>query len=112
MSGNDNSGGFFAGFVFGAFVGAALALLFSPGPGDEIREQLREKSIELKERAGDLDIDELKSKGHHLLDEQRSRFQEAIEEGKKAASLRKEELLDQLEAGASDDSIELSEQDA
>ena len=112
MSDQESSGGFFAGFVFGAFVGAALALLFAPGPGEEIREQLREKSIELKERAEDLDIDELKSKGHHLLDEQRSRFHEAIEEGKKAASRRKEELLEQLEAGVPDDSIELTEQDA
>lgn len=32
------------GFIFGLIVGAALALLFAPGPGDETRERLSERA--------------------------------------------------------------------
>ena len=112
MASNSGSGDFFAGFLFGAFVGAALALLFAPAPGEEIRGQIRERGIELKDRAGELGVeaskraDELKGRGASTLREQRTRFQEAIEEGKKAASRKKEELLAQLE-GQEDRSIDL-----
>ena len=119
MADKESAGGFFAGFLFGAFVGATLALLFAPAPGEDVRKQLREKGIELKERAGDLSIEasktaeELKAKGQVLLDEQKARFEEAIEDGKQAAARKKEELLSQLEAAKSGDaSIEVTEQDA
>ena len=103
MSSDGGSGDFVAGFVFGAFVGAALALLFAPAPGEEIRHQLHDRSIELRDRAETLGAqaesraEELKAKGQSLIDEQRTRFQEAIEEGKVAASRKKEELLAQLD---------------
>lgn len=104
MSKDGGSGDFVAGFLFGAFVGAALALLFAPAPGDELRNQLHDRGIELKDRAETLSVEaskrasELKSKSQVLLEEQRSRFQEAIEEGKKAAAEKKEELLAQLDS--------------
>jgi gas vesicle protein len=119
MAQGESSGGFFAGFLFGAFVGATLALLFAPAPGEELRKQIREKSIELKDQAGDFSIDagktaeQLREKGQTLLEEQKARFAEAIEDGKQAAARKKEELLAQLEAArAGDDSIEVAEQDA
>ena len=115
MSKGEDSGDFVAGFLFGAFVGAILALLFAPAPGEEIRGQLREKSIELKSRASDLGAevnkraDELKTKGQSLLGDQRIRFQEAIEEGKKAAAQKKEDLLAQLEIARSpEDAVDLT----
>ncbi|NJN95827.1 MAG: YtxH domain-containing protein [Anaerolineales bacterium] len=48
-----NSGGieFFAGLVIGGLVGAALALLMAPQSGEETRAQLRDKSLEFKDRA-------------------------------------------------------------
>ena len=91
---------FVAGMFFGMFVGAALALMFAPAPGDELRGQLRDKGIELKTRAEEVDLDDLKNKGHSLLREQKIRFQEAIEEGKQAAYQKKEDLLAQLESRA------------
>ena len=42
---------FFTGFFTGALAGAATALLFAPRPGEEIRAQIREKSVELQGRA-------------------------------------------------------------
>lgn len=43
--------GFLGGFALGALVGGVLALAYAPQAGEETREQLRETSIELKERA-------------------------------------------------------------
>ena len=42
---------FFTGFFIGALVGGAAALLFARQSGEETRTQVREKGIELKERA-------------------------------------------------------------
>jgi gas vesicle protein len=99
-----SSGDFAVGFFLGAFVGAVLALLFAPAPGEEVRSQIREKSIELKDRAEDLSheasrrADELRVRGQSVLEEQKARFQEAVDEGKEAAARRKEELMAQFEA--------------
>jgi gas vesicle protein len=112
MAQGDSSGEFVAGFLFGAFVGAVLALLFAPAPGEEVRDQLRERSIELRDRAEDLtgearqQAGALRVKGQQVLEQQKTRFQEAIEEGKKAASRTKEELLVQLESGKPSRSLE------
>lgn len=43
--------GFLGGLALGLIVGGALALAFAPRAGEETREQWRETSIELKDRA-------------------------------------------------------------
>jgi gas vesicle protein len=42
---------FFTGFFVGALVGGAAALLMAPQSGEETRAQIRDKGIELKEKA-------------------------------------------------------------
>ncbi len=103
MAKHESSFDFLAGFVFGALAGALAALLLAPSSGEELREQIKEKGIELKERAEEYGVDterlaELRERGQALLEEQRARFREAIEEGKLAAARRKEELLAQFGA--------------
>src|SRR4030042_3172605 len=117
MSRGSGSGEFVAGFLVGALAGAAMALLFAPVTGEEMRGQLREKGIELKSRAEDLSqeaskrAEDLRARGEGLLQEQRSRLQEAIDEGKQAAARKGEELLAQLnEARSSRGSDNPSEQ--
>jgi len=44
-------GEFMAGFLVGALVGAAAALLLAPQSGEETRTLIREKVIELGQRA-------------------------------------------------------------
>jgi gas vesicle protein len=44
-------GGFAAGVVFGAFLGAGLALLFAPDRGDKTRSRLRRRLRHLREQA-------------------------------------------------------------
>ena len=104
MSREEGSGEFIAGFFMGALVGAAIALLMAPISGEEMRTQISQKGIELKDRAGDLSVEaskraeEIRVKGQSVLEEQKARFQDAIEEGKQAASRKKEELIAQIEA--------------
>ncbi len=52
MDERNDFGAFLAGFIVGGAVGAILALLYAPQPGEETRTALKEKGIELKERAG------------------------------------------------------------
>ena len=99
-----NSGdSFWSGFVLGAFVGAVMALLFAPAPGEETRERLRERGIELREHAEELSeearkrAEVLAERSRGLLEERMARLEEAIEEGKKAAEETRQELRSKLE---------------
>ncbi|MGD0857275.1 MAG: YtxH domain-containing protein [Dehalococcoidia bacterium] len=47
----DSSTGFFSGLIVGAAVGAAIALLYAPQPGTETRRLVKEKALEVKEKA-------------------------------------------------------------
>lgn len=87
----DNGGGFLAGFIIGGLVGAALAILFAPQPGEETISMIREKGIELKGRLGDMSPEEAKATI-------KKSVREAIEEGKMAATRTKEEMLGKLDA--------------
>ena len=51
MSDNNDFFTFFAGMVIGGLVGAATALLLAPQSGEETRTLIRDKSIELKDKA-------------------------------------------------------------
>jgi gas vesicle protein len=78
--------GFLTGLVVGCATGLVLGILLAPQSGEETRDLLREKGIELRSRAEDLS------------EEGRARLQEAIDEGKSAAVKKKEELTQALEA--------------
>ncbi len=115
---SNRSGGFVIGFILGAVSGAAAALMFAPSSGSELREQIKEKGIELEQRAAEISGDpeavhSFASRGRGFVEEQRGRIQVAIQEGKEAAARRKEELLQQIEnpdMGKEDDgSIEVAE---
>ena len=47
----DASSGFFSGLLMGAVIGAAIALLYAPQPGHETRRMVKEKALEVKEKA-------------------------------------------------------------
>jgi gas vesicle protein len=93
---------FFAGFIVGALVGAAAALLFAPQSGEETRTLIQEKGVELKGRADELQLQakekaqSLSSQAKEKAGDVQSRVKEAIEEGKTAAAKKKEELLSQI----------------
>ena len=103
MSDEGRGAEFLAGVIIGGLIGAAVGLLLAPQPGEETREQLVEKGIELKERVAELSeearkkAEELHEEGRTVLETQTVRVKEAIEEGKKAASKKKKDLLQELE---------------
>ena len=47
----DSTSGFFSGLMMGAVIGAAVALLYAPQPGTETRRMVKEKALEVKEKA-------------------------------------------------------------
>ena len=92
------AGDFFAGLLVGALVGAAAALLLAPQSGEETRTLIRDKGVELGQRA-----DELSLEARHRAEEFQTKMQQAVEEGKATATQRKEELLSQVGAKAPDE---------
>jgi len=79
---SDKGGGeFFAGFLIGALAGAAAALLLAPGSGQETRQQIQEKGIELKKRAEQL-AEEAKSQAQQAAEGVRGQVGQFQERGR------------------------------
>jgi len=51
MGKKEEAASFFTGFLIGGLVGAATALLLAPQSGEETRTQIRDRGIEIKEKA-------------------------------------------------------------
>jgi gas vesicle protein len=66
-------------FLLGAVSGAALALLYAPGPGRETRDYLGEKAREGRERAT-----AVAERGRQVINEGRETLATAIERGREA----------------------------
>jgi gas vesicle protein len=104
---NQNSGGveFFAGLVIGGLVGAALALLLAPQSGEETRAQIRDKSLEFKDRAeeGVLEARQRAEKQIAGLQDQITVLQNQVnslqEKGKEQAAVFQAKSKDALEKG-------------
>ena len=131
MSNNNNEfGAFISGFFRGGIIGAAVALILAPQSGEETRTIIREKGIELKDKAAGtaeetktrvektaadarLKAEELAKqakdkssdlmqKGQVVLEDQKGKIGEAIESGKKAVARKpkEEDAADEGEAEA------------
>lgn len=93
---------FIAGFLVGALAGAAAALLLAPQSGEETRIMIRDKGIELGERADEMSLEarrraeELQVQAKGKADEWQTKVQQAVEEGKATATTKKEDLLSQV----------------
>ena len=114
MSERASGGEFLAGFLVGALVGAAAAMLFAPQSGEETRVVIRDKGIELKDRAEELSAEarrraeeaqvqaktraqEISVQAKDKARDIQTRVKEAIEEGKATATKKKADLLTELE---------------
>ena len=110
MNNNDSPlnylGTFLAGLVLGGLVGAAIAMLLAPASGPETRRQIKEKGLELKSQA-ELQVDdarkraeELQERGRVVLEEQKARLNQAIEDAKKGAAQVKSDMTPPVEPPA------------
>jgi len=102
MTENKCAGDFLAGFLVGALVGAATALLFAPMSGEETRVMIREKGVELGQRADEMSIEarkkaeELQLQAKERAEALQERVKVAVDEGKATATKTKEDLLAQV----------------
>jgi gas vesicle protein len=93
---------FLAGFLVGTLVGAAAALLLAPQSGEETRVLIREKGIELGQRADELSDEarrrakEVQLQAKDKAGELQIKVKQAVDEGKATATYKKEELLSQV----------------
>lgn len=65
------------GFLIGGLVGAAAAMLMAPQSGQETRTLLRDKGMEIKDRASET-IEGTRSKAEQVVTDTRSRASDAI----------------------------------
>jgi gas vesicle protein len=79
MSDSNDLGNFLAGLIIGGLTGAAVALLMAPQSGEETRTMIRDRSIELKDRAVEYGQD-ARSRAEKALEDARLRADEALEE--------------------------------
>jgi gas vesicle protein len=95
-------GAFLAGFIIGSLAGAAAALLMAPQSGEETRTMIREKGIELKDRAVET-YEEALTRAEKALEEARVKAEQAIEEtrlrAEEMANLAKEKAADLQQRG-------------
>jgi gas vesicle protein len=91
MSDSNDFGAFLIGFIVGGLTGAAVSLLFAPQTGEQTRELIHDKAIELRDRASE------------TVEEARLHAEEAFEEAKHKteewSKLAKEQADDLLHKG-------------
>lgn len=110
MSDRDSDfGAFLAGFVVGGLIGAAVALLMAPQSGEETRTLIRDKSIELKDKAveraeearmkAEAAAAEARARADELAKLTRERTQELKKRGQEIYEAQKEKLGTVIESG-------------
>ena len=85
MSDHDDFGSFLIGFVVGGVAGAVAALLLAPQSGEETRALIKDKSIELRDKATET-ADKARVKVDEFAGEARSRGKDLVDSAKKAVA--------------------------
>ncbi len=92
-SDRDEFGAFLVGFIVGGLTGAVVSLLFAPQSGEETRALIRDKSIELRDRASET-AEEAMARAEAAAAEARARAEELA----KVARARAEEVAKDMRA--------------
>jgi gas vesicle protein len=88
MADRDEFGSFVIGFLVGAVTGAVVSLLFAPQTGEETRVMIKERGIELADKANEAaqsvskDVGELASSAKTSADELAKKGQAVFEDSK------------------------------
>jgi gas vesicle protein len=90
MSDRDEFGAFLVGFIIGGLTGAIVSLLFAPQSGEETRALIKDKSIELRDKASvtaeeaiaraEAAAAEARARADELAKELRERSKEVVED--------------------------------
>jgi gas vesicle protein len=85
MSDHDDFGAFLIGFVVGGVAGAVAALLLAPQSGEETRGLIRDKSIELRDKAAE-QAELISAKAGTMAQDVSARGKELVDSAKKAVA--------------------------
>ncbi len=96
MAKNDSFGAFLTGFFVGGLIGAGIALITAPQAGEETREQLRQKGIELGKQVSET-AEEARKKAEKALEEAKVKLEEATKDLEKRAKELQEQSKELLE---------------
>jgi gas vesicle protein len=84
MAENDEFGAFLIGFIIGGLTGAISALLLAPQSGEETRTVIRERAIELRDRASE-GLEDAYARAEQAAVEARTRADELTQVAKERA---------------------------
>ena len=84
MSEQNDFGAFLIGFIVGGLTGAVSALLLAPQSGEETRTFIKEKAVEISDKATET-VEESYKKAEVAADEARKRFEELAQTTKQRA---------------------------
>ncbi len=79
MSDRDEFGAFLVGFIVGGLTGAVVSLLFAPQSGEETRALIKDKSIELRDKAA-VTAEQALARAEEAANEARARADELAKE--------------------------------
>ncbi|GJQ51402.1 MAG: YtxH domain-containing protein [Anaerolineales bacterium] len=79
MSDRDEFGAFLVGFIVGGLTGAVVSLLFAPQSGEETRAFIKDRSIEIRDRAQQ-SVEEAYARAESAAVEARERADELAQE--------------------------------
>jgi gas vesicle protein len=85
MSERDEFGAFLVGFIVGGLTGAVVALLFAPQSGEETRALIKDKSIELRDKA-QVSAEEALARAEEVAADARRRADELTKEARARAN--------------------------
>ncbi len=89
MSNKDEFGAFLIGFFVGGLTGAVVSLLLAPQSGEETRTVIKERAIELRDKASET-AGEVYNKAEETANEAVKRAEELLAEAKEKAIVVKE----------------------
>lgn len=79
------SKGLLIGFLAGGAVGAALALLFAPKSGRELRSEISDKTNQIIDRTGDV-LNAANERSREIINEGRTRAESIVDDAREKAS--------------------------
>jgi gas vesicle protein len=85
MSDRDDFGAFLIGFVVGGVAGAVAALLLAPQSGEETRNMIKDKSIELRDKAAQ-QAEVIADRAGQVANDAKMRGKDFVEGAKKAVA--------------------------
>jgi gas vesicle protein len=90
------------GFLVGSVIGVATALLFAPRSGQETREEIRGKAVELRDRTTETvkdKVSQAKSKAYEIKDTVAEKAEELKQRGKHVVNRKLDDVSEAAETG-------------